>query len=159
LRVSLKHRDKVTQQEKLHGVLLDAPQKKALKKLYRGKYKLESGNHVPSEPSIFMHESTVEGIQTFENSLRERRPEQWSSTRLSDLMGNFSLASTTAARAQSHALIRSLDFTAGPVREADKRAMGIPVTKETKRFHPPLSEQDRRHVSFSRDAFAVQVSR
>lgn len=159
LRVSLKHRNKVTQQEKLHGALLDAPQKKALKRLYRGKYRLESGNHVPGEPSIFMHESTVEAIEAFENSLRERLPERWSSTRLSNSMGNVSLASTTAARAQSHALIRSLDFTAGPVREADKRAMGIPVTKETKRFHPPLSEVDRRHVSFSRDAFAVRMSK
>jgi hypothetical protein len=159
LRVSLKHRDKVTQQEKLHGLLLDAPQKKALQKLYRGKYRLESGKHIPGEPSIFMHESTVEGIETFENSLRERLPERWSSTRLANSMGNVSLASTTAPRAQSHALIRSLDFIAGPVREADKRAMGIPVTKETKRFHPPLGEQDRRHTSFSRDAFVLQMSR
>ena len=33
----------VSQQEKLHGALYDAPQKKALKALYRGKGKLESG--------------------------------------------------------------------------------------------------------------------
>lgn len=159
LRVSLKSRDKVTQQERLHGALLDPPRKKSLKKLYRGKYKLTSGNHVAEEPSIFMHESTIDGIAAFENSLRERRPEKWSSTRLANSPGNTALCSTTAARSQSHALIRSLDFAAGPVREADKRAMGIPVTKETKRFHPPLTERERAHISFSRDAFSMQMSR
>jgi len=159
LRVSLESRDKVTQQEKLGGALSGAPKKQAIKALYRGKGKMESPGSLLQEPSIFMHESTVEGIAKFENSLRERKPERWSSTRLNASMGNASLNSTTAARSQSHALIRTLDFVAGPAQEADKRAQRIPVTRETKRFHPPLNETDRKQVTFQRDSFAMNMSR
>lgn len=113
LRVSLKSRDHVTQLEKLHGALHDAPAKASIKALYRGKHKLRSGNHVAEEPSLFMHESTVDGIAAFENSLRERAPEKWTSARLTDTTGDLTIHSTTAARGQSHSRIHGLDFHSG----------------------------------------------
>lgn len=107
-RVRLKSSDKVAQQERYLGALYDEPKKATLKSMYTGPYALTGGGNVPVEPSAFMHESTVEGIQAFENSLRESRPEMWSSTR--KLGVTESVASTIAARSRSHKTIRSLDF-------------------------------------------------
>ena len=44
------------QSDRLHGILADAPDKRALKKLYRGKNKLT----LTSLPSAFMGEATVD---------------------------------------------------------------------------------------------------
>ena len=56
LRVQLRSTDKVPQTERLHGILADPPDKRALKKLYRGKNRLT----LTSQPSAFMGEATVD---------------------------------------------------------------------------------------------------
>ena len=56
MRVDLKTRDRVPQTEKCDGILKDAPTKRALKSLYRGKHPLTR----TSEPSAFMGEPTLD---------------------------------------------------------------------------------------------------
>ena len=96
LKLDLKSRDKVPQSERFRGMLADPAEKKALRGLYRGK-RLVGGKKIPLtttpipgreielipydsrlvEPSAFMHESTIEGIQKFESSLRPHTKELW----------------------------------------------------------------------------------
>ena len=74
LRVDMRIRDRPLQTDKYTSTLKDAPMKRSLKSLYRGK------NHMTRapEPSAFMHEATVD------NSLQTRGPglrDTWSTMR------------------------------------------------------------------------------
>ena len=71
----------VRQLDRMKGVLRDAPKKKSLKKLYRGKFPLTYGDNGAPEPSIFMHESTIDQLTKFETSLRPYQPQKWSGTK------------------------------------------------------------------------------
>ena len=56
LRVDMRSRPHVSQQEKYTSVLKDAPLKRSLKSLYRGKHPMTRD----TEPSAFIHEATVD---------------------------------------------------------------------------------------------------
>mmetsp|Transcript_13989 Transcript_13989/g.29521 ORF Transcript_13989/g.29521 Transcript_13989/m.29521 type:complete len:265 (+) Transcript_13989:1-795(+) len=77
---SMLARDKAPQSDRLRGMLHGEASKKAVKHLYRGKKALTNGDSRAAEPSIFMDESTAEGIAAFESSLRTKMPERWMGT-------------------------------------------------------------------------------
>jgi len=79
--VDLRVRDRPPQQDRTKGILADAPKKKSIKKLYRGKMPLTYGDSSSPEPSIFMHESTIDQLTKFETSLRPYQPQKWSGTK------------------------------------------------------------------------------
>jgi len=79
--VDLRVRDRPPQQDRTKGILTDVPKKKSIKKLYRGKFPLTYGDNSSPEPSIFIHESTIDQLTKFETSLRPYQPQKWSGTK------------------------------------------------------------------------------
>ena len=66
VKVDLRVQDRPPQLDRMKGVLRDTPKKNSLKKLYKGKHPLTYGNNDAPEPSIFMHESTIDQLTKFE---------------------------------------------------------------------------------------------
>jgi len=118
LRLSMISRDRGPQSDRLRGMLHDTAAKTSLTALYKGKTPLTNGDCRPVEPSIFMHESTRDGIEAFESSLRPHDPTQWKGTK------NFTAGST-------------LGISLRPKENLLK------ATWETKRSHAPLTALDR----------------
>ena len=79
--VDMRVQDRPLQQERAKGLLKDPPAKLALKRLYRGKKPLTYSSHRAAEPSVFMHESTIEELMKFESSLRPHAPQKWKGTK------------------------------------------------------------------------------
>jgi len=130
LKISLKSRDQVCQQDRLTGLLQDHAQKRSLKALYRGKHKLTGGDHRQVEPSAFMHESTIDQLMKFEESLRDVEPQKWYSTKK---------------------LGKSVDFNAGYVNPKESL---LPVSKETKRPIRPMEQHEKTGLGWGSASFA-----
>lgn len=118
LRINVRSRNTAPQTDRMTGILQDGAKKGSLRKLYRGEKSLTFGNNKREAPSIFMDESTQEGIAKFEDSLREVHRDRWSSTRL-----------TGTAK----------DFTGGHIPPAESL---LENTFEAKRSIAPLTQAD-----------------
>jgi len=134
MHVNMRSRDYAPQSDRQKGALDGKPVKKSVRALYRGKNKLTNGNDRPDEPSIFMHESTADGIMAFENSLRAVDKAQWTTTK------KFNSAT---------------DFEAGgrwgnSYYETRPTGNKLKATWEYKRSHAPLTDAEKTSFSASR---------
>ena len=83
---------------------------------------------VPLYP--FMHESTIDQLMKFEESLRDVEPQKWYSTKK---------------------LGKSVDFNAGYVNPKESL---LPVSKETKRPIRPMEEHEKTGLGWGSASFA-----
>lgn len=76
--VDLRVADRPAQHDRVKGILQDPAKKKSIRGLYRGRNTLSFGDNSYSEPSAFVHESTIDEISKFESTLRPHEPRKWS---------------------------------------------------------------------------------